>query len=372
MVDGQIALLRDGGLEVETYFRSSDEIAELSGLAKLEVAVRPVYSREAVADLDAIITKFRPDVVHLHNVYPLISPAVVTRAKSRGCGVVQTVHNFRHICASGSLFRDSVTCTECLGKRVPFPAVVHGCYRGSRAQSVVMGTSLAYHHRTWRRADRFLAVSEFVAGLLATTGISPEQICVVPNSVRDPGPPAPLGTGFLFVGRLDDQKGISLLLDAWERTGLGRVTELTIVGDGPERARVERAAQQLDGIRYLGPVAAEAVLPHMRNAQCVVIPPIGYEALPTVVLEAFAAGRPVVATKVGPLESLVPADAGWLAAADPAQLACALNDSWNDTEQAAKGRRARELYESRYAPDAVRATLVGVYEEVCMLVENQA
>ncbi len=173
-VDGQIALLRSAGLDVETYFRSSDEIAAFSRAKRLELAIRPTFSREDVAAIGGVIGRFRPDVVHLHNVYPLISPAVIARAKSSDCRVVQTVHNFRHICASGSLFRDGATCTDCLGKSLPWPAVLHGCYRGSRMQSLALGTAIAHHRSTWAQVDRFLAVSEFVAELLTTAGIPRE------------------------------------------------------------------------------------------------------------------------------------------------------------------------------------------------------
>jgi glycosyltransferase involved in cell wall biosynthesis len=364
VVDGQIALLRGAGLEVETYVRSSDEIAGFSKRQRVELGMRPIFSREDVTKLDAVIERFRPDVVHLHHVYPLISPAVVLPALARGCRVVQTVHNFRHICVSGSLFRDGATCTECVGKRVPWPAVVHGCYRDSRAQTVVQTTALAYHRKTWSQIDRFLPVSEFVAEHLERAGIPRAQLAVVPNSVPDPGPAAPIGNGLLFVGRLDDQKGVGLLLDAWERCGLGRETTLTLVGDGPERATVEQAAFRLDGVRYCGPATPDQIVAHMRASRAVVVPPIGFEALPTVVLESYASGRPVVATRVGPMESLVPPDTGWLASPDAESLAGALTASCRDEHAEAMARRAREAYLARYAPDAVLARLVGVYQEL--------
>jgi hypothetical protein len=126
VVDAQVALLRGAGLEVETYIRSSDEIDGFSRAQRIELAVRPIFSREDVGRIDAVIERFRPEVVHLHNVYPLISPAVITRAKAHGCRVVQTVHNFRHVCVAGTFFRDVSPCTDCLGKRVPWPAVRHG------------------------------------------------------------------------------------------------------------------------------------------------------------------------------------------------------------------------------------------------------
>jgi glycosyltransferase involved in cell wall biosynthesis len=297
----------------------------------------------------------------------LISPAIITRAKSHGCRVVQTVHNFRHVCATGTFFRDGSPCTACLGKRLPWPAVQHGCYRDSRAQSVALGTAMVRHRSTWRRIDRFLPVSRFVANLLVTSGIPEEQISVVPNHIPDPGPPHAPGQGFLFAGRLSHEKGIGILLAAWERSELGFETQLTIAGDGPLRKTVEHEANRLPGVTYTGPVPGEQVRLLMRRSRAVVVPSIWYEALPTVLLEAYACGRAVVATKFGALETLVSPDTGWLAAPDTAGLAAALRVSQHDSAVDTKSARARELYLARYTPDATLAALLSVYEGVAPL-----
>jgi len=364
VVDGQIALLRGAGIEVEAYLRSSDEIVDFSLGQRLELGVRPIFSREDVVKIDRVIDRFRPDVVHVHNVYPLISPAVVGRARSRGCRVVQTVHNFRHFCAAGTFFRDGKICMDCLGTSLPWPAIVHGCYRGSRVESLVLGTAIARHRKTWLQLDRFLPVSEFVAELLATAGIPREQLSVVPNFVPDPGPPAALGAGFLFAGRLGQEKGIGLLLDAWERSGLGDETELTIVGDGPERTAVERAATRLAGVRYAGPVTLEQVRARMRQSRSIVVPSLCFEGLPTVVLEAYASGRPVVATTVGPLDALVTRDVGWRASPDADGLAATLRQSWRDPAASTMGGRARGRYLAHFTPSAVLTELLRVYESL--------
>lgn len=364
VVDAQIDLLREAGLEVETYLRSSDEIADFSTRERVALGVSPIHSRTAVAAIDTVIKRFRPDIVHVHNVYPLISPAVVTRAQELGCRVVQTVHNFRHVCASGTFFRDGSPCTDCQHKLLPWPAVQHGCYRGSRPQSIAMGLAITRHRRTWLGIDRFLPVSAFVADFLEANGVPRARIKVVPNSVADPGAPAPLGEGFVFVGRLSREKGVPLLLDAWDHSGLGATTTLTIAGDGPEREAVERAAERLPGIRYVGPVDAEAVRTHMRQSRAVVIPSVWFEALPTVVLEAYASGRPIVAARFGALEGLVPPEAGWLAPPNLHGLSETLHRSRHDPGAAAMGESARRLYLANYAPEAGLAALLAAYEEV--------
>jgi glycosyltransferase involved in cell wall biosynthesis len=360
VVDGHIDLLRSAGLEVEAYLRSSDEIADFSRLERLKLPIRPTYSTEDVARINAVIERFRPDVVHLHNVYPLISPAVIDRAKSHGCAVVQTVHNFRYACASGSFFREGVNCTDCIGKLFPWPAVLHGCYRQSRAESLALGTAIARHRQSWLRADSLLPVSKFVADMLTTAGVPTEKMHVVPNFVPDPGPATELGQGFLFVGRLSNEKGITMLLAAWEHAALSNETTLTIVGDGPARSFVERSASRLSGIRFCGPLNAGEVIWHMRASRAIVIPSICFEALPTVALESYACGRPIVATAVGALADLVTPDVGWRARPDEVSLATTMRQSLQD-DAASMGNRARGLYIDRFSPNAVLSKLLHAY-----------
>ncbi len=364
VVEEQISLLRSAGIQVETYFRSSDEIEDFGPLARAGLAVRPIYSREDVRAFRRVLATFRPDVVHLHNPYPLISPAIVRVAHSAGVPVVQAVHNFRHVCAAGVFFRDGRICEDCRGKTIPWPAVAHGCYRGSRAQSAVMATSLVTHRSTWKLVHRFLPVSEFVADFLVETGVPRERIRVVPNSLPDPGPPSPPGEGFLFAGRLDPEKGVGLLLDAWERSNLGSATTLTIAGDGPLRHSVETAAARLPGVTFEGLVPSTRVRELLKACRVVVLPSLCYEALPTIVLEAFAAGRPVLATRVRATSNLVDEGVGWHAPADPAALAAAACAAHASESVDALGHEARRRYEATFAPERVLSAMVSLYSEV--------
>ncbi len=365
-VEQQILLLRSAGIQVETYFRSSDEIEGFGPLACAGLALRPIYSREDVHAFRRAIANFRPEVVHLHNPYPLISPAIVRVAHSAGIPVVQAVHNFRHVCASGVFFRDGRVCEDCRETSMPWPAVAHGCYRGSRAQSAVMATSLIAHRSTWKLVDRFLPVSDFVADFLAEIGVPRERITVVPNALPDPGPPVPPGDGFLFAGRLDPEKGVGLLLNAWEQSNLGSTTTLTIAGDGPLRQSVESAAARLPGIRFEGFVSSARVRELLRACRVLVLPSLWYEALPTIVLEAFAAGRPVLATTVRTKPGLVDEGVGWHAPPDPSALAAAARAVHVSESVDALGHEARRRYETIFAPERVRSAMVNLYSDVIL------
>jgi glycosyltransferase involved in cell wall biosynthesis len=357
VVDEEVAALRAAGVEVVTHLRSSDEIATFSPARRAALAVRPVRSGEDVRAVRLLLRG--TDVLHLHNPYPLVSPWVIRTAHDAGVPVVQTVHNYRHVCIAGSLFRDGHPCEDCVG-RLPWPGVLHGCYRGSRPDSVALATATVLHRSTWRRVARYLALTEFVADMLVRGGVDRSRITVRPNSTPDPGPPSPPGRGFLFVGRLDEEKGILLLLDAWARTVPG-ASHLTVVGDGRYRPEVERLAASRPDVAYLGAVPAEAVGRAIEDAAVVVVPSVCYEGFGRVVVEAFARGRPVLATDLGPLPALVPPSCGWTVPPDAGALAAALASV---SDVAARGAAARARYLAEFTPERTLAQLLDVYADV--------
>jgi glycosyltransferase involved in cell wall biosynthesis len=360
-VESQVAALRAAGLEVETFIRSSDEIDRygVGGWARL--AVRPVYSGEAVRAFRARLARSRPDVVHLHNVFPLISPWVVRVARSAGVPVVQSVHNYRLSCLSGLFFRDGQLCQACQGRRIPWPGVVHACYRGSRVQSVAMAAAHVVHRPTWRLVDHFLPVSGFVARQLEAEGIPRDRMTVVPAFVADPGPPSPPGRGFFFAGRLTAEKGVRLLLDAWRGLDGALGQPLVIAGDGPDRAVVEAAARSRPDLRYLGRVDTDELGRQMGATAVVVLPSVCHDAMSTVLIEAFARGRPVVGTALGGTTEALDEHVGWRVGADARSLAAGLAAAADREGAARKAVAARRRYETDFSPGAVLGRLVAAY-----------
>jgi glycosyltransferase involved in cell wall biosynthesis len=359
VVDQEIAQLRAAGVEVVPLLHSSDEIGDLPLGRKLLLPTSPLYAGPAQRELRTLIREHQPDVLHLHNPYPLLSPWVVRTAQAAGVPVVHTVHNYRQVCAKGVFFRDGHVCTDCLGRSFPLPAVVHSCYRGSRAQSVVMAATLAAHRGTWHRVDRYIALTEAMAEHLRRYGIAPERIVVKPNSSPDPGPPDPLGDGFLLLSRLVPEKGVQLLLDAWRRHPDGELGVLRIAGDGPLRPLVTEVAAARTDLEYLGPVDRDGVRSALRASSTLVIPSIWAEPLPTVIVEALAAGRPVLGTDLGGIPSIV-GPAGWCV--PPERLAGGLVTA--RAEAAGLSQVARARYETTFHPDVVTGQLLSVYKGV--------
>jgi glycosyltransferase involved in cell wall biosynthesis len=363
VVAAEIDQLTAAGVQVLSYLRSSDEIASFSLAQRAALAVSPTYARRAQQDLRDLLRRERPDVLHLHNPYPLLSPWVIRTARAAGVPVVHTLHNFRQTCVNGLFHRADTgqECHACAGRMVGLPAIRHACYRGSRAQSAVMAATLALHRRTWPLLDRVLALTPAMAAYAASIGVAPERIVIRPNCVPDPGPPTGPGTGFLFVGRLSAEKGVGLLLDAWDRHPEGSLGRLRLAGDGPLAPLVrERAATRAD-ITYLGRLDPADVATAMRAAAVVVVPSTWDEVCPTVAIEALAHGRPVLATALGGLPWLIE-DAGWTVAPTVEALAAALPTA--ATEAPALTGRARVRYEQRHTPTVSIQTLIGVYRDL--------
>jgi glycosyltransferase involved in cell wall biosynthesis len=359
-----IGAVRAAGVDVRTYIRSSDEISEMGLPQRLGVMVRPIYSPTDVHRIRGEVERFRPDIVQIHNPYPLISPAVVRVAQHADIPVLNYVHNYRHVCMRGTFYRDGHDCTSCAGRSVPWPALVHGCYRESRAQSSVMAVALSAHRRTWRGVDRFVVLSQHVADYLTSFGIPSSRVTVNPNAVPDPGPARPLGKGFLFAGRLEDNKGISLLLESWRQASLAPPARLVIAGDGPRRAEVERAAQATAGVEYLGPLSKQAVGEAIREAAVVVVPSTWQEPFGRTAIEGLAHGRPVLATSVGGLAEIVGPDVGWLVKPDARSLSAGLTKAAGAGDLEQRGRAARAKYEVEFVRDRQVSRLLQVYDDL--------
>jgi glycosyltransferase involved in cell wall biosynthesis len=356
-------LLETHGHPVVRFTLHNDVIAQLS---RLDVARRTVWNRAVYEQLRRVIRAERPAWMHCTNTFPLISPAAYYAARAEGVPVVQSLHNYRLLCPNGLFHRDGRVCEDCLGKRLPWPGVLHACYRQSRAASAVVATMLGVHRaaRTWRRMVQcYVALTEFSRQQFIRGGLPAARIAVKPNFVfPDPGP-GPGGGGAVFVGRLSPEKGVDTLLRAWSEPGARMPLE--IVGDGPLAEQVRAAAARSEGIRWLGRRPVDEVLTLIGRAACLVLPSTCYENFPKTVVEAFAKGTPVIASRLGAMAELIDDGRTGLLfqPGNPADLAAKVDQlAAAPARQGPLRQAARQEFAEKYTAEVNYRRLMTIYE----------
>jgi glycosyltransferase involved in cell wall biosynthesis len=363
VVAAERLLLEEAGIEVEQVLFDNATLRESRSMAgDLRLATAAVWSRSAERRVGAALTDHRPQVMHVHNTFAAASPSVYAAASALGVPVVQSLHNYRLVCPAATAFRDGHPCTDCVGRRLPWPAVVHSCVRGSRAQSLVATATLGVHRAvgTFQRIDTYVVGTSFQRQLMVDGGLPAERIQVVPNFLEpDPGAGDGPRTGVLYVGRLAEEKGITTLLHAAEFTP-GRIS---VVGDGPLAPLVHKAAAA-GHVKYLGPLWSDEMRDQLRGAAALAVPSIWFEGFPMIVVEAYAAGTPVIASRIGSLADIVedgvtglladPGDAGQLGE----RFAWAID---HPAELAGFGARARQRYELHHRGAAHLEALLAIY-----------
>jgi glycosyltransferase involved in cell wall biosynthesis len=301
----EVDLLRRYGHEVETFTLRNDAVDRMG---KLKALAATVWNRRTYRSLGELAASFKPEVVHFHNTFPLISPAAYKAAKDHGAAVVQTIHNFRLICPNALLFREGAPCEKCVGRVLALPGIVHKCYRGSRQASAAVAGMAAIHRvlGTWDRlVDAYIATSPSARAKLIQGGLPAGKLLLKPHFV-DPDPGAGDGAGgyVTFVGRLSYEKGLETVLEAWKILGTSAPL-LNVVGDGPLSGLVTEAVGRQSNIQWLGRKPLSEVYDLIGGAAFHVFPSRCYETFGRVVTEAFAKGTPVIASNHGSMADLV-------------------------------------------------------------------
>ena len=360
----ETALLEARDHRVVRYEVHNDQVERVN---RLTLAKDTVWNTSAYRELRALIRRERPDVVHFHNTLPLISPAGYYAARAEGVPVIQTLHNYRLLCPVALFFRDGRVCEDCMGKAVPWPGVVHECYRGSRAASGVIATMLTVHRvlRTWTEmVDVYVALTEFARSKFIEGGLPAGKIVVKPNFVApDPGQGQGGGGYALFVGRLAPEKGTGTMLAAWER--LGTRIPLKVVGDGPLRDRVVEAAARRSNVEWLGHRPVEEVHALMGKADMLVFPSEWYETFGRVAVEAFATGTPVIAADIGAVAELVEHGRTGLEfrPGDPEDLVTQVEWALSHPAELRRMRdEVRAEFEAKYTAERNYRALMEIYE----------
>jgi glycosyltransferase involved in cell wall biosynthesis len=364
VVEAERRLLEAAGVQVsQVIFENADLRESRSWAGDLRLAASAIWSRAAEARVKAAIVANRPQVMHVHNTFPAASPSVYAAAAAYGVPVIQTLHNYRFVCPAATAFRDGHACTDCVGRVVPWPAVIHACVRHSRPQSAVAAATLTVHRAggTFSRGiSGYVSLTSFQRDLMIRGGLPADRIRVIPNFLEpDPGMGSDLRAGVLFVGRLAPEKGVSALLEA-SKVAPGVVR---VVGGGPLAPLVEQADAE-GHVVYLGRRTRASVVDELRGSIALVLPSVWFEGFPIVLLEAFATGTPVIASRIGSLAELIEDKVTGLLAEpnDADDLAGRIRWATSHPDEMRRmGLNARQRYEGRFRGQMHLAALFEAY-----------
>lgn len=371
VVDLEADLLRKHGHQIERLSVSTSELKS-AGLLKLAAAgLRTVWSSRGYSALRLAVARFQPDIIHVHNTFPLLSPSVFWAAEKSGVPVIQTLHNFRLTCANASLLRNQQPCQKCVG-HLPLPGIIHRCYKDSFLASSAVVSMNVFHRlagTSLKKVHAYICVSEFSKGILVRAGLPAERICVKPNFTFDPAP-REIGSERLpqvvFAGKISREKGVHLLLEAWSKAELPGIT-LVMIGDGPDRAELQQRYASDSSIVWLGIQSRENVVATLARSRLLVLPSLLYENFPMVLVEAFSVGTPVIVPDHGPFPEFVAhgQDGLRFLPGNALSLAEALCTAHTTTKEvwSAWSTSVRRKYAERYSETQNYALLLAIYEQ---------
>ncbi len=361
----ECSLLESYGHRVIRFHEHNDGVKQRN---TVELITDTIWNRWTYQQLRNLIREAQIDIMHVHNTFPLVSPACYHAAASENIPVVQTLHNYRLLCPSATFYRNGGVCEDCLGKRLPWPSIVHSCYRGSRSATAATAAMLTAHHTlgTWEnKVSAYIALTNFARNKFIEGGLPAEKIFIKPNFLDiDPGIGSGDGEFALFLGRLTEEKGVRTLLEAWKSDSL---LPIEIIGDGPLANEVEQAAKENEAIRWRGWQSREQVFEKMKRAKVLILPSTWYESFPVTLVEAFAMGVPVIASRLGSLASLVEQGRTGLhfAPGNGSELAEQVRWAQSHPEQLAAMRQQSRLeFTQKYTGPQNYSELMAIYQRV--------
>lgn len=364
VVEAEKKLLEQHGHEVRLFQVDNNNINGL--FDKVKIGVSATYSYQRKQEISKEIESFKPDIVHVHNFFPQLTPSVYDACAEYHIPVIQTLHNFRLICPGALLLRQKKTCELCVTGS-PYNAVLHKCYRNSIVQSLAVAKMVSYHrnNKTWSdKVTRFITLTEFSRDKFITSGFPSSRMTIKPNFIDDIDNISSTQNTLdhntkpyaLFVGRLSEEKGVNILLDAWKNIPL----DLHIVGDG----ELDILSEQKNNIHFFGKLDHPTVQQQMRHAKILVMPSICFETFGMVIIEAFSQGLPVIASRLGAMKEIIEdGKTGFLfEPGNSRDLEKKVNNSLKNPEKIDKMRvNAREAYLEKYTPQKNYKILMKIY-----------
>ena len=369
VVDQEAGALADAGHQVERFERSSDDIEHWAAHELVALPLRSIWNRPVREELARTLRQSRPDVVHVHNTFPILSPSVLSACHDAGVPVVATIHNYKLLCASGDFFRDGHLCHECIGGKVT-PALVHGCYRNSRTATLPVATGMRVNRAKWRsQISAYIFISNAQRELMRALALPEHRVFVKHNQVTSPPvrPTVPRRRLVVYLGRLDHAKGVPLLMRSWEafrKENPGSRLRLVVAGDGPLDGEVQRWSQAHDTVDPVGMLSGADVSALLPHALAAIVPSQWSETFGLVAVEAMAAGVAPVAPARGSFPELISdgIDGTLFEPDSPEALASVLRDIDHDPSRyIERGQQACTTFRTRFHPTVNVAELLNIY-----------
>ena len=371
-LNAEKSVLEENGHKVQQWIAKSSEISKFSPIKKFQVSLNSMWSRNIYSQIKSFLKVHRPDIAHIHNTVPLISPSVYAACQAENIPVVQTLHNFKFVCPGSNLYRNNQVCEKCIGKSFTYPALIHGCYRRDYLSTAFLVSTLTFNRLRGTYAkeiDTYVALTDFARQKFIEAGLPEEKLVVKPNFVTSQiSEGTHQGKYVLFAGRLISQKGIETLLQAWSL--LGGEVPLKIAGTGYLAKHLQSGLPA--NVEYLGQLPRQNVISLMQNATALVFPSEWYEGFPMTIVEAFATGLPVITSRLGGMAEIVQAGhSGWhFEPGNPQDLAITVRQAWDNLQEVKRrGELARLQYEELYSPDRNYKMLLNIYQKALKTVD---
>lgn len=364
-LDLESALLKERGHDVHTVLFSNDAPSGMGGA--LRSGMNAVYNRKSARKVQQAIREFKPDIIHVHNWFFTASPSVFYAASKEGVPVIMTIHNYRFVCVNALLLRDNHPCELCVNKTFAVPGIRYKCYRNSASQSALVAAITGIHKtlHTWqRKVNNYIVLTPFAKSRLAGSSfkVDPERMIIKPNFIPDPGQgPLPREDFFLYAGRLSVAKGVYDLMQAF--TGMPAL-KLVVIGEGEEKDSLLHQYANAGNITFAGKRSREELIGMMKKCRAVIFPSIWYEGLPFIILEAFATGTPVIASRLGSMQELITHgyNGFHFTPGNVEELRTAIRAAAAGKEMEQMHQNARKTYLEKYHPDIHYRSILSIYE----------
>lgn len=360
VVNEEKKVLVKNGHEVVQFVKDNSALTKNSIPGRLKVYASLTGSKSIAFELEALLSRENPDLCHVHNTFPLITPIVYKVCRAKGIPVVQTLHNYKMVCTNSLLFRNGEVCEVCLNKSL-YNSIKFKCYRDSYAATAMQAHVIQYHRNrgTWSDLiDKYICLTEFQKDKLVSGGMNPDMLVVKPNFLSEGGENITREDFFLFVGRLNDSKGLQDMIYLFNQN---KKSKFVLIG----KSETPKIFDEFDNVNHMGEQDRSVVLTYMRKCKAVLFPSKYYEGMPIVILEAFSHKKPVISRNTGAMSSMIESGRNGLKYDDQDGFVSAVakfqtDHAWVET----LGKAAFSDYEEKYSETKGYENLIDVYSAV--------